>query len=86
MNNGVYRPGGCAKCGDLGYKGRLPLLETLPIMDELRQIIVKGGSAVEIKKRALELGMLTLRRVGILNSIKKGTTIEEVLSITMPDK
>jgi len=82
----LLKAGGCGKCGDLGYKGRLPLLETLPIMDELRQIIVKGGSAVEIKKRALELGMMTLRRVGILNAIKKSTTMEEVLSITMPDR
>jgi len=82
----LLKAGGCDKCGGLGYKGRLPLLETLPIMDELRQIIVKGGSAVEIKNRAMELGMMTLRRVGILNAIKKGTTMEEVLSITMPDR
>ena len=82
----LYEPKGCGRCGDIGYKGRLPLLETLPLDQELREIIVKGGSAVTIKQKALERGMLTLRRVGILNAIAGNTSMDEVLSITMPDR
>ncbi|MHC4201416.1 MAG: GspE/PulE family protein [Planctomycetota bacterium] len=82
----LREPKGCGRCGDVGYKGRLPLLETLPLDQELREIIVKGGSAVAIKQKALEQGMMTLRRVGILNAIAGNTSIDEVLSITMPDR
>ncbi len=82
----VREPKGCGRCGDVGYKGRLPLLETLPLDQELREIVVNGGSAMAIKQKALEQGMLTLRRVGILNAIAGNTSIDEVLSITMPDR
>jgi type IV pilus assembly protein PilB len=75
---------GCDRCVG-GYKGRTALLETLPMNDPLRQIIVQGGSAVEVKRKGLEQGMITLRRVGLLNALKGTTTVEEVLSITMPD-
>jgi type IV pilus assembly protein PilB len=77
---------GCGRCGNIGYKGRLPLLETMPMNESLREIIVREGSAVDIKRCALEQGMQTLRRVGILNAIKGTTTIEDVLNITMADK
>jgi type IV pilus assembly protein PilB len=84
-NPQLYAPAGCGRCTN-GYSGRLPLLETLPMNEALREIIVKGGSAVELKRKGLEQGMLTLRRVGVLNAIKGTTSIEEVLSSTMPDR
>jgi type IV pilus assembly protein PilB len=83
---GVGKAAGCDRCGGLGYKGRLPLLETLPLNQELREVIVQGGSAVTLKRKALGQGMQTLRRVGILNALKGTTTMDEVVSITMPDR
>ena len=82
----LFKAVGCSKCGDIGCKGRLPLLETLPLNDDLREIIVKGASADAIKRKALAQGMQTLRRVGILNAMKGTTTMDQVLSITMPDR
>jgi type IV pilus assembly protein PilB len=81
----LYKAEPCNRCVG-GYKGRTAMLETLPMNDDLREIIVQGGSAVDIKRKGLEQGMLTLRRVGLLNALKGVTTVEEILSITMPDK
>ena len=82
----LYGPGSCSRCGN-GYSGRQALLETLPVNNEaMREIIVKGGSAIEIKRKALEQGMLTLRRVGILNAIKGVTSMDQVRRITMLDR
>lgn len=82
----IHGPGGCQRCNNIGYKGRLPLLETLPMNEALRELVVKGGSAVEIKRLALSQGMMTLRRVGLLNVLRGTTSIQEVLNITMPDR
>ena len=82
----LFVPGGCGRCNKLGYKGRLGIMETLPLTEGIRDIVSRGGSAVEIKEKAVELGMLTLRRVGILNAIRGNTSMQEVLSSTMPDR
>ena len=65
--------------------GRFALLETMPMTAAIRRIVVKGGNALDIKKTALEEGMLTLRRCAILNALRGKTSLEEVLSVTMPD-
>ena len=75
---------GCARCTG-GYKGRFALLETMPITDSLRRIIIDGGSVLDLKKRALEEGMITLRRAGLLNAIRGKTSLEEVVAVTMAD-
>ncbi len=85
-NPDLFEPVGCGRCNKLGYKGRLALMETLPLNEDVREIVAKSGSAVAIKQKALEQGMLTLRRVGILNAIRGNTSMEEVLSSTMPDR
>ncbi|MHC4504573.1 MAG: ATPase, T2SS/T4P/T4SS family [Planctomycetota bacterium] len=77
---------GCSRCGGVGYAGRLPLLETLPIDHGLREMIARGASVVEIKKKALEAGMLTLRRSGISQAIRGDIDMQEVLSSTAPDR
>ena len=84
-NPDFFKPAGCSVCGELGYKGRMPLLETLPLDEGLRDMIIKGASADAIKRKALGQGMLTLRRVGLVNAMRGVTSIEEVLSITGPD-
>ena len=50
------------RCSNTGYKGRVGLYEVLEIDDELREMILSGGSAFELQKRAIENGMITLRR------------------------
>ncbi|UCE72089.1 MAG: type IV-A pilus assembly ATPase PilB [Nitrospiraceae bacterium] len=80
-----YKGQGCSKCGDTGYKGRIALYEVMPVKDDLKELILRGGSASELKKTAVQLGMKTLRMSG-LTKIKEGvTSIEEVLRVTFKD-
>ena len=80
-----YRGKGCDVCSDTGYKGRLALYEVMPIGDQVRELILQGASADEIKKRAVSSGMKTLRMSG-LQKIKEGiTTVEEVVNSTFSD-
>jgi type IV pilus assembly protein PilB len=74
---------GCEKCNKTGYKGRVGLYEVMEITDELRELILVGASALELRRKAIEEGMITLRGSG-LRKIKDGvTTIEEVLRETV---
>jgi type IV pilus assembly protein PilB len=81
----LYRAKGCPRCTN-GFAGRFALLETLPVTEEIRRIVIDGGSALDIKNRAVEQGMITLRRAGILNAIRGKTSIDEVLRVTMADR
>jgi len=81
----VFKGKGCPTCNNTGYKGRIALYEVMPISDELKELILEGASALELKNTAIRLGMKTLRRSG-LNKIKQGvTSIEEVLRVTFED-
>jgi type IV pilus assembly protein PilB len=76
---------GCQTCGGTGYKGRIALYEVMPVKEELKEMIVKGATATELKKAAIKLGMKSLRMSG-LAKIKEGvTSIEEVLKVTFAD-
>lgn len=75
---------GCSRCTG-GYKGRFALLETLFVTPEVKRLVVDGASAADIKTTAIEGGMLTLRRVGLLNAMRGKTSLEEVLRVTMSD-
>jgi type IV pilus assembly protein PilB len=74
---------GCATCNNTGYKGRVGLYEVMEINDELRELILVGASALEIKKKALDQGMITLRRSGLQKVAAGLTTMEEVLRETV---
>jgi type IV pilus assembly protein PilB len=79
----VYKGRGCDKCNNTGYKGRVALIEVMIISDDLRELILAGGTAIDIKKKAAEAGMISLRRSGLIK-IKDGvTTIEEVVRETV---
>jgi type IV pilus assembly protein PilB len=79
----VYKGRGCDKCNNTGYKGRVGLVEVMQIDDEIRELILSGGTAIDIKKKAAENGMISLRRSGLVK-IKDGiTTIEEVVRETV---
>jgi type IV pilus assembly protein PilB len=74
---------GCEKCNNTGYKGRVGLYEVMEITEELRELVLVGASSLELRRKAIEEGMITLRGSG-LRKIKDGvTTIEEVLRETV---
>ena len=79
----VYHGKGCSTCNNTGYKGRAGLYEVLEISDELRELILVGASALELRKKAIELGMITLRRSGLIKIMNGVTTLEEVLRETV---
>ncbi len=79
----TYKGRGCRFCNMTGYKGRLGLYEVMDISEEIQELILVGASAREIKRKAVEEGMITLRQSG-LAKIKAGvTTIDEVLRETV---
>ncbi|MCP4220586.1 MAG: type IV-A pilus assembly ATPase PilB [bacterium] len=78
----VFETNGCEKCSNTGYKGRVGLFEVMAIDEELREQIMVGASTAELRQKAKERGMLTLRSSGI-EKIKTGqTSIDEVLRET----
>ena len=77
------RGAGCDKCNKTGYKGRVGLYEVLDVTDEIRELVLVGASALELRKKAIDEGMITLRRSG-LRKVQAGmTTIEEVARETV---
>ena len=80
---GSTRGRGCAACNGTGYKGRVGLYEVMEMTERIRDLVMVGATAVEIKKKALEEGMLTLRMSG-LEKVRRGiTSLEEVLRETV---
>ena len=79
----VVKGRGCGGCNNTGYKGRVGLYEVMEMSEGLRDLVLVGATAVELRRKALEEGMLTLRMSG-LEKVKAGvTTIEEVLRETV---
>jgi type IV pilus assembly protein PilB len=78
-------PVGCPRC-NCGYRGRFAILETLYFDEELRRLIIEGASVHDIKHTAMRNGMISLRRVGLLNAMRGRTSLEEVLRVTMGDE
>jgi type IV pilus assembly protein PilB len=79
----TFKGAGCQTCNGTGYKGRVGLYEVMEITDELRELILVGASGLELRRKAIDEGMLTLRQSG-LEKIRQGmTTIEEVVRETV---
>jgi type IV pilus assembly protein PilB len=74
---------GCDKCNNTGYKGRVGLYEVMEVTEELRELILVGASALELRRKAVDEGMITLRRSGLQKVIDGVTTIEEVARETV---
>jgi type IV pilus assembly protein PilB len=74
---------GCEKCNGTGYKGRVGLYEVMEVTDALRELILVGASSIELRRKAIEEGMLTLRQSGITKIREGVTTIEEVVRETV---
>jgi len=81
----TWKGKGCSHCGDTGYRGRTALYEVMRITDELRELVLAGGTAAELKQQAIDDGMVTLRQAGITKIASGETTLEEVLRVTMAD-
>lgn len=79
------KEGGCEKCGGVGYMGRIGLYEVMPMTTELRQLIVKGGTTLEIHEAAMKAGMVSLEQAGILRALEGVTSLEEVYSVARPE-
>ena len=76
---------GCDNCKHTGYKGRAGIFEMFLIDDEVRHMVNNKANTVELRKRAREMGMRTLREDGIRKVLAGMTTAEEVISVSMGD-
>ncbi|HOI44107.1 MAG TPA: type IV-A pilus assembly ATPase PilB [Candidatus Aminicenantes bacterium] len=81
----VLKPKGCDACNGTGYKGRTALYEVMKVTDEIRDMILVKAQSREIKKKAVEQGMITLRRSGLIKIRDQVTSVDEVLRETVRD-
>jgi type IV pilus assembly protein PilB len=79
----LYKGRGCNACNGTGFKGRVGLYEVMEVTDELRELIIIGASAIELRRKAIDLGMITLRQSGLYKLREGITTIEEVVKETV---
>ena len=79
----LFRPAGCSRCGKTGYRGRLGLYEIMPISEEIEMLTAERKSSEDIKKVAIEQGMVTLRDDG-LEKVRAGmTSLEEIFRVVV---
>jgi type IV pilus assembly protein PilB len=76
---------GCRMCSDTGYKGRVALYEVMEIREELKEFVLNGASALELKREAIRLGMKTLRQSALSKLAEGVTTLSEVLRVSSAD-
>ena len=81
----AWRGVGCQYCGGTGFRGRTALYEMMAMTDQLRELVLSGASAIELKRQAIVDGMKTLRQSGIEKVADGVTSIEEVMRVTMND-
>ena len=81
-----YVKGGCRECNDRGYRGRVAVYEVMPFWDGLKELVINGASAAELKQEAIRLGMQSLRMSAINKVIQGVTTVEEAVGNTAPDR
>ena len=81
-NLSLMKPMGCSLCS-AGYKGRFALVEAMEMNDHLRKVIIGGASSIELRKAAMDTGMITLRRAGLMNAMRGVTSLEEVMRHTV---
>jgi type IV pilus assembly protein PilB len=78
----IYRAKGCAACDFKGLRGRVGIFEVMPVTPDIADLILKGGSAKDMRAAAREHGMKTLREAGLLRVLEGVTTLEEVTQAT----
>lgn len=81
----VYRGTGCPTCSETGFKGRIALYEVMPLTDDLKEFVLNGASALELKQEAIRGGMVTLRRSALNKLLDGVTTVSEVYRVSAAD-
>jgi type IV pilus assembly protein PilB len=79
----IFKGAGCSNCNNTGYKGRVGLYEVMEITDEIRELVLVGASGLELRRKAIEEGMLTLRQSGLEKIRQAMTTVDEVVRETV---
>jgi type IV pilus assembly protein PilB len=80
-----YKAVGCQSCGGTGFRGRTALYEVMLMTDSIRELVLSGASAMDLKRQAMTDGMKTLRQSGVTKLRQGVTTVEEVMRVTMSD-
>jgi general secretion pathway protein E len=78
----LYRPKGCKQCNGQGYRGRMGVLEVLPMTDEVRRLVLQHAESQEIHKAAVATGMRSMYQDGVIKARLGVTTLEEVVRVT----
>jgi type IV pilus assembly protein PilB len=76
---------GCGACANTGYRGRIALYEVMPMGDAVREMVLSGATALELKRAAVQDGMKTLRQSGLEHVAAGTTSVEEILRVTLAD-
>ena len=76
---------GCRECSETGYKGRFAVYEVMELREELKEFVLNGASALELKREAIRLGMKTLRQSALSKLVGGHTTLKEVLRVSAAD-
>ncbi|HEX6851616.1 MAG TPA: type IV-A pilus assembly ATPase PilB [Candidatus Polarisedimenticolaceae bacterium] len=79
----LFKGRGCANCNNTGYRGRVGLFEVMEMTDELRELVLSGASAMELRRKAIDEGMITLRASGLQKLREGSTSVEEVVRETV---
>jgi type IV pilus assembly protein PilB len=82
----AYEANGCRECNDRGYRGRVAVYEVMPFWDGLKELVINGASAAELKQEAIRLGMSSLRMSALAKMMAGVTTLSEVVGNTAPDR
>src|SRR5947209_11418510 len=77
----LMRAGGCSHCSKTGYRGRVALVEVMPVSEELRRLTVEHRSSEDIKRQAIADGMKELKTDGLSKAAEGVTSVEEVLRV-----
>jgi type IV pilus assembly protein PilB len=80
-----YRGAGCPKCNGTGYKGRVGFYQVMPMLEQIRELILNGANTAEIKRESMRLGIKSMRQSGLTKLQEGVTSFEEVLRVTVAD-
>ncbi len=80
---GVFRAAGCEECNNTGYKGRTGVYEVMPVTHRIQEMVLVGKSDLELRKTAVEEGMISMRKSGLMKMSQGMTSAQEVLRVTV---
>jgi type IV pilus assembly protein PilB len=81
----IFKGRGCRNCSETGFKGRVAVYEVMELTEELKEFVLNGASAMELKREAVRGGMTTLRRSSLNKLLEGVTTLSEVLRVSAAD-